>query len=74
MISKHAVESLPHQCSTPNCNYKRLKNRAYFRASLAGQHPQKADDPGWNDPKVLFLDTKSRARRNRRRSYGKVEA
>lgn len=63
MISKTAVESLPHQCDTVDCNYKRLKNREYFRARLADMPED-----------VLFLPTKSRARRNRRRSYGKVEA
>jgi hypothetical protein len=57
MISKTAVESLPHRCGTPNCNYKRLKNREYFRAQLAGLDQEK----------TLFLSTKSRSRRNRRR-------
>lgn len=52
MISKTAFESLPHKCGTPNCNYKRLKNREYFRARVAGLPEQ-----------MLFLPTKSRARR-----------
>lgn len=56
MISKTAFESLPHNCGTVACNYKRLKDRAYFRARAMGL-PET----------VLFYDTKSRARRNRRR-------
>lgn len=53
MISKDAFESLPHNCGTPNCNYKRLKNREYFRARALGLDPNK----------TLFLPTKSRAKR-----------
>lgn len=53
MISKTAFETLPHNCGTPNCNYKRLKNREYFRARALGLNPEN----------VLFLPTKSRAKR-----------
>lgn len=52
MISKTALESLPHKCDTPNCNYKRLKNREYFRARKAGL-PES----------ILFLPTRNRAKR-----------
>ncbi|MFA5172571.1 MAG: hypothetical protein WC426_13500 [Sulfuriferula sp.] len=52
MISKTAFESLPHNCGVADCNYKRLKNREYFRARAQGL-PEN----------VLFLPTKSRAKR-----------
>lgn len=52
MISKTALESLPHDCGTVDCNYKRLKNREYFRARKAGL-PES----------ILFLPTRNRARR-----------
>jgi len=59
MIRKTAIESLPHNCGTPNCNYKRLKNREYYRADIAGKHLVPESDPGY----VLFLPTRSRQRR-----------
>lgn len=58
------LRSLPHQCDTMNCNYKRLKNREYYRARAAGLNPSE----------VLFLPTKSRARRNARRERAKALA